>query len=177
MTVYILEGVDETGKTTLANQLQDKHGFYKPDMSWLRIPAYDKRGMWYDDPTNRRAEWERLLVCSRLLVELSKDRNIVLDRFYASQYVYGTQLLLKGIADSYVDHISVNLARARTKTLLLTPDEKSIDDSGFTKRQLIRTDKRFEKFLRTQFQIHGTNLSYARITARPDVDEVLKHVG
>ena len=159
MTVYILEGVDQVGKTTLARQFEEA-GFFKPDMSWLRL--LEEGGHWYDDESSRRAEWERLLVASRFIAEVGKYRDIVLDRFYASQYVYGGRSV-KGWG-MYADEISANLCMPTTITLLLEPGEFK-SDGVHSAEQMRKQNSQFKTFLGQQKAIHGDHLNWMSMPA------------
>lgn len=81
--IIILEGVDNSGKTTAACRLQSR-GAFKPDMRW-----FDQSEAWKFDGASKLFEWERLKVAAELAVEMSNcGADIVFDRFHVSQMVY-----------------------------------------------------------------------------------------
>ena len=80
--IFILEGPNKTGKTTLAQYLMDNYGFaYFKDSVDLtkRIPA------------NERIDemFTILMSQAKLLVSISKACNLVVDRFHLTEEVYG----------------------------------------------------------------------------------------
>jgi len=79
--IVIVEGIDRVGKTTLVKKLVEK-GFYELDLSHLKVS------------NNLAPEVIELIQAEKNLtivacLRLMKEKNIVIDRFHVSEYVYG----------------------------------------------------------------------------------------
>ena len=107
--IVILEGLDRTGKSTIAEILENNFGFIKfKDHNHLRF-------------MDLKSIANRLDSTLSMLVSLNKaGKNIVLDRFHISELIYGTND--RGYRDCDFDHIyyiDEVLSHLNTKLYLL----------------------------------------------------------
>lgn len=97
--VIIIEGLDRTGKTTLANELSKR----------FNIPIYKKDREEFDDLRLKDEEFVNLgdsIATIKLFnSELFKGRHVILDRFHWSEYVFNTVDRGGYLGSSYLRHV------------------------------------------------------------------------
>ena len=94
--LVVLEGLDGTGKTTLAHNLQQQHGFTSaatpPAWAAALRPAFDTCGL----PHLRRAFYSACNYAAAMSTLQSSAQPIVLDRFAYSTAAYAVGAALRG---------------------------------------------------------------------------------
>lgn len=98
-TIVIVEGVDRSGKTTVANALSRV----------LNIPVFRNKEFGFNDEDHGRgAVYETQKMWLMLNMIETFDADVILDRFHLSEYVYG--MIERGYINNNVWKIDERLA-------------------------------------------------------------------
>jgi thymidylate kinase len=135
--IVIVEGIDRVGKTTLCNKLKSDLGFkilkdevFKPEHFTEEIIA------------------EKFLTTVNMLKLLNKDIDIVIDRFYLSEAVYG--LMERKYDSKYLKKIELELLKLDAIIILVNPTDIEESSKKHGKDLTIHSilfNLRFEKII------------------------------
>ena len=107
--IIIVEGIDRVGKTTLCDKLKNECGF-----EIFKDGFIAKRNM------NEVIGAEKLLSTLNFL-KIVKNQNIVLDRFYLTEFVYGS--LERGYTNNFIFKIDKEIAKLDCALVLVKPTD------------------------------------------------------
>lgn len=109
--VIIVEGVDRVGKSTLCKLLQS------------RLQAQLIKGVVYNSyntvENQNKAFADVLVNVAEILKEYPNDKNVIVDRFHLSHYVYG--VLNRGILDDSYNTVEDLLSTTNTLLVYVKP--------------------------------------------------------
>ena len=122
--IIIVEGIDRVGKTTLCEKLNNE----------LSIPIYKNKGIIKYSKMNNIEETDKMFKLLDMY-ELTKDFDVIFDRFNISDYVYGSieRRYDRSIARTNMEMINERLANFDDALLILvtpTDIERSSKEHG-----------------------------------------------
>ena len=125
--IIILEGLERTGKTSIASELEQ--------LGYIVFKDYNRLGI----PMNTMISEAKLDTCLTMLQKLSEAGvNIVMDRFYMTEMVYGERFRGSAACNcKYIDNAMAQL----DAVLVLTYTTETYEQ--YSKRAFIKYDNRF----------------------------------
>ena len=110
--VIIIEGLDRTGKTTLANELSKR----------FNIPIYKKDR----EECGRTFEEDELINLGDSIAtvklfnsELFKGRHVILDRFHWSEYVFNMVDRRAHLGEKYLDEVNEEICKNKSNYIII----------------------------------------------------------
>ena len=136
--IVIFEGVDNCGKTEIAHALQKEcpwYQYFKVKQERLHVEKVD--------PAILK---EAHILQMNFFYELARqtDVNILMDRFYPSEFVYGS--LFRKIDEEKIWEYDNLFASLGTKIIILRKQDDKLEDELWSKEQLIAIKKKYEEF-------------------------------
>ncbi len=137
--IVIFEGVDNCGKTNISEALCERvlkdHQYFKVKQEQLHISEVDHEIL---KPAH--------LLQLNFFYELARqvDFNVVMDRFYPSEYVYGS--LFRDIDEEQIWKYDKLYAALGTKIVILTKEDDQLEDVMWTNEQLIQIKAKYVEF-------------------------------
>lgn len=139
MSIIIFEGVDNCGKTEISHALVERllpdHQYFKVKQERIHVEKVD--------PAILKTAHELQL---NFFYELARqvDLNVVMDRFYPSEYVYGS--LFRDIDHQLIEDYDAMFAELGVKIIILRKKDDALEDELWTKEQLLAIRDRYEVF-------------------------------
>lgn len=136
--IIIFEGVDNCGKTTIATELARKLKGYQ----YFKI----KQDRLYVEKIDPEVLKQSHLLQMNFFHELARqvDFKIIMDRFYPSEYVYGS--LFRTIDQKKLWEFDGLFARLGAKIIILQKKDEGLEDEIWSKEQLIAIRNKFAEF-------------------------------
>ena len=136
--IIIFEGVDNCGKTEIATALTKRlknYQYFKVKEERLHIEKVDHVIL-------RQSHLLQL----NFFYELARqvDFNIIMDRFYPSEFVYGS--LFRTIDEEKIWEFDKMFAELGTKIIILQKQDDRLEDELWTKEQLITIKAKYQEF-------------------------------
>lgn len=136
--IIIFEGVDNCGKTTIAQEFCKRH----PEFNYFKVKKEQMyvRELSPEDITKMHA------IELNFFYELASqvNMNIVFDRFYPSEYAYGKTF--RNINGDEILRMDEKFAKLGTKIVMCIKPTEKFEDDLFNKEQLIRVSYNYSEF-------------------------------
>lgn len=139
MSIIIFEGVDNCGKTEISHALVEKllpdHQYFKVKQERIHVEKID--------PAILKVSHELQL---NFFYELARQANlnIVMDRFYPSEYVYGS--LFREVDEEFLWDFDAKFAELGVKIIILRKKDDALEDELWDKAQLVAIREKYEEF-------------------------------
>lgn len=136
--IIIFEGADHCGKTTIAQEFVKRN----PEYSYFKV----KQEQIHVEKLSPDVLKQAHLLQLNFFYELARqvDFNIVMDRFYPSEYVYGG--LFRNIDEEKIMEFDKLFAAINTSIVVVEKKDDRLVDKLWSKEQLIAIKDRFIKF-------------------------------
>lgn len=137
--IIIFDGVDNCGKTEISHALVEKvltdHTYFKVKQERIHVEKLD--------PKILKTSHELQL---NFFYELARQSNlnIVMDRFYPSEYVYGS--LFREINEDLIWEFDRQFAELGVKIIIPVKGDEFLEDELWTKEQLIAIREKYKEF-------------------------------
>jgi thymidylate kinase len=137
--IIIFEGVDNCGKTNISQALVERH---LPDYQYFKV----KQEAIHIEHVPKEILKEAHALQLNFFYELARqvDFNVVVDRFYPSEYVYGS--LFREIDEDLIWDFDAKFAALGTKLVILTKEDDQLEDPLWTREQLIQIKAKYVEF-------------------------------
>lgn len=138
-SIIIFEGVDNCGKTNISQALVERalptHKYFKVKQERIHVEKVDPAIL-------KEAHMLQL----NFFYELARqaDINVVMDRFYPSEYVYGS--IFREVDIDAIMEFDKLYAELGTKIIILVKEDDKLEDELWTKEQLLMVKRRYEDF-------------------------------
>lgn len=129
--IVILEGVNRTGKTTIANELTKLGYTYFKDLNVEEVIN--------DKTINKKSFYKGRIIATVEFLQYIKI-NLIIDRYHYSEFVYG--LIRRNYIADYILSIDKILATLNTKLILMDDDIEKINERA--KKDLTIEKKAFD---------------------------------
>lgn len=138
MSLIIFEGTDHCGKTSIAQEFcrrNPKYQYFKVKQEQIHIEKVDPEIL-------RQSHLLQL----NFFYELARqvDFNIVMDRFYPSEYVYGN--LFRSIDKEAILRFDKLFAELETSIIIVEKPDEKLEDRLWSKEQLIAIKAGYRDF-------------------------------
>lgn len=138
MSILIIEGTDSCGKTSIAKEFckqNNNYEYFKVKQEQMHIEKLD--------PLVLKHAHELQM---NFFYELARQttQNIVMDRFYPSEYVYGS--LFRKIDEQKLWEFDEMFASLDTKIIICVKEDDKLEDRLWSKEQLIAIKKKYQEF-------------------------------
>ena len=136
--IIIFEGVDHAGKTTIAQEFCKRN----PEYDYFKVKQEQIHIEKIDPDVLKQSHLLQL----NFFYELARqvDFNVVMDRFYPSEYVYGS--LFRNIDEEKIMEFDKLFASINTSIIIVEKDDDKLEDRLWSKEQLIAIKDRYVKF-------------------------------
>lgn len=136
--IILFEGVDNCGKTEIATALAKKLGnyqYFKVKQERLHIEKVDPEILKYAH-----------LLQLNFFRELARqvNFNIIMDRFYPSEFVYGS--LFRKIDEEKIWEFDEMYSKLGMRIIILQKQNDKLEDELWTKEQLIAIKEKYKEF-------------------------------
>jgi hypothetical protein len=149
--IFIVEGIDRVGKTTLCNKLKDAFN--------INVFKGDCR---YNGYSNRIANTERISEVTNLL-EQGFLRNIIFDRFHATEYIYG--ITDRSYSNFEMIDIDMRLSNIPEIIYIWVRSSDIIKSSEEHGSDLSEHECLFRDFYKRTYIPHKYNIEYSKFDA------------
>lgn len=139
MSIIIFDGVDNCGKTEISHAVVERllpdHQYFKVKQERIHVEKVD--------PAILKVSHELQL---NFFYELARQAklNIVMDRFYPSEYVYGS--LFRQINEDLIWEFDAKFAELGVKIIIPHKGDAFLEDELWTKEQLIQVREKYKEF-------------------------------
>ena len=117
--ILIVEGVNNTGKSTLINFLESSLGYHSINDDTNKEYSHDKHAFGIHSKAV-------LLAYTNILMKCPDSFNVIFDRFHLSEFVYG--MIERGYYSSWVFDIDDQLFKMGAKLLYMEDDLESVNE-------------------------------------------------
>lgn len=151
MSIIIFEGVDNCGKTEISTAVV-KH--LLPDHKYFKV----KQEQLHIQSKSHDVLREAHILQMNFFYELARqtDQNVVMDRFYPSEYVYGS--LFRDIDEEVIWHYDKLFSELDVKIVILEKGDKYLQDELWTNEQLIAVREKYKEFAsKTKCKVYVMN--------------------
>ena len=136
--IILFEGTDHCGKTEIATALAKR----LPDYQYFKVKQERIHIEKIDPEILKQAHLLQL----NFFYEFARqvDFNIIMDRFYVSEFVYGN--LFRKIDEEKIWEFDKLFAELGTKIIILQKKDDRLEDELWTKEQLIAIKAKYQEF-------------------------------
>jgi len=138
MSILLFEGTDNCGKTEIALEFVKRH----PEYQYFKLKK-ERDIVEQTDPVVLQKAHELEL---RFFIEFAKsvNFNVVIDRHYPSEWVYGS--LFRKVDEMLLQRCDEEFANLNTKIVILQKNDDALEDELWNKKQLIAIKKKYQDF-------------------------------